>query len=271
MRNGSPGLVTGSSGRRGFGVGSVNQIRSAHRAPRFGAIRSSTAKDARTGHGAENIRTIVLFCGRATTWVMVFLSWLDGGDGGLVSDRATLVEQILERPAGASLGPCSSPSSRVMWWLASMMPWKSWENCSGSASDRNCPSLTPVRKMVATMSNRSRWSAHQTLTHGSGLIVKLRGGGDERAATGHRVPAQPVLEQSPHPRFPPRRPHSRPGHGVLEADPGMLQHRQLQRLLGPEVGEQAALGELGLLGERTDRQPAEADATGDVDRLVEHR
>ena len=47
--------------------------------------------------------------------------------------------------------------------------------------------------------------------------------------------------------------------------------RQLQRLLGPEVRVEAALGQPRGRGERPDGQTGDAEAPGDLDRLVEHR
>ena len=65
--------------------------------------------------------------------------------------------------------------------------------------------------------------------------------------------------------------HRRADHGRLEPRAGVLEHRELERLLGPEMGEQAALGQLRLLGQRADREPAQPDPPRHVDRLVEHR
>ena len=66
--------------------------------------------------------------------------------------------------------------------------------------------------------------ADQPVPHRARLVVELGRRRDERAAAGHRVPGQPVLEQRPHPRLAARRAQRRPGHGLLETGAGVLEH-----------------------------------------------
>ncbi len=89
----------------------------------------------------------------------------------------------------------------------------------------------------------------QTVPNDARLVVELRRSRDERATAGQRIPPQPEVEQLPHPRLASRSAHGRADDGGLEPRAGVLEHRQLQRLLRPEMGEEAALGQLGLFGE----------------------
>ena len=129
---------------------------------------------------------------------------------------------------------------------------------------------TGYRKTVAIMSNMSRWSCtsrSRTAPGRSSNSSRPRRRGSRQArrpspasgraarAAGARraAPAAPAGRRSPR-------------NGT-----GMLQDLQLKRLLGPEVSEQAALGQLGLLGERADRQSAEPDPARHLHGPVEHR
>src|SRR5436305_2257635 len=106
----------------------------------------------------------------------------------------------------------------------------------------------------------------------SGAVVEFHGRGDQQAAAGHRrivLPGEPVFEHGPDARLPPGGGERRVDHRLLEPLDGCLEHLELELVLGPEVGEQAALREPQLGREGTDRQPLQAIPAGQPDGLVE--
>jgi hypothetical protein len=107
------------------------------------------------------------------------------------------------------------------------------------------------------------------LAHRSGLVVELERGGDERAAALGGVPLEPALEQVAHPWNAAGRFEGRADDVVDEPLAAVLEHLDLQRLLGAEVGEEAALAHLGLGGEGADREASEPDPARQSARLVE--
>src|SRR5829696_2745269 len=112
----------------------------------------------------------------------------------------------------------------------------------------------------------------QAVPHRAGLGVELGAGRDEQAAAGQGlgVPGEPPAEQLPHPRLAPGGGQGGADHQVDEAGPGVVEQLELERLLGMEVGEQPALGQLGRGGQRADGQPAQPDPARHPGRLVQH-
>src|SRR3954463_9020014 len=106
----------------------------------------------------------------------------------------------------------------------------------------------------------------------SGAVVEFHGRGDQQAAAGHRrvvLPVEPAPEPGPDARLAPGGGEGRTDHRLLEPLDGCLEHLELELVLGPEVGEQAALREPQLGREGADRQPLQAVAAGQPDGLVE--
>ncbi len=112
----------------------------------------------------------------------------------------------------------------------------------------------------------------QELPDGAGPVIELGGGRDEDAPTGQGGgpgPVEPGLEHGADPGFARRMVEGGADGPVAEALDGGAEHLQLQRLLGVEVGEQAALGQADPVGQATDGQVLEADAAGDPEAGVE--
>ena len=82
---------------------------------------------------------------------------------------------------------------------------------------------------------------------------------------------QVALPHRPQARGAVRGAQGRLDHRRAEALRGGADRRQLQLLLGAEVGEEAALAHPQLGGEAADRQPLQALGRGEVDRAVEDR
>ena len=113
---------------------------------------------------------------------------------------------------------------------------------------------------------------HQPVAHRAGAVVQLRRGGGEDAPTRRpttAVPRQPPIEDGPHPRLTPRRGEGGTDDPFREGGGAMLQHLDLQRLLGTEVGEEPALGELQLVRQGPDGEAAEPDLAGQLGSAVE--
>jgi hypothetical protein len=105
----------------------------------------------------------------------------------------------------------------------------------------------------------------EPVAHRPGPIVELDRGRDENAPSGSRArlcPGEPALEE---------RGQAGPAAGlpdgglddlVHESLGRRVEHLDLERLLGAEVREEPALGEVQLVGQASDRQPLEADLAG---------
>ncbi len=117
--------------------------------------------------------------------------------------------------------------------------------------------------------------AHQLVPRGAGAIVELAGRGHEQAAAGDGVgaaPAQPALEDRAHPRLAAGLSQGGTDDRLHEAVGGEAQDLDLQGLRGPEVGEEAALGEAQVLGQVADADAFEPAAAGQGGRLpLSHR
>jgi len=107
----------------------------------------------------------------------------------------------------------------------------------------------------------------------TGLLVELGGRLDEEADAGLAGGAapDPPVEQGADPRFATWGLQRRADHGVREPGRRLVEHRELERLLGPEVGVEAALREPGARRQLTDRQPSEPDPVGGRDAVVDDR
>jgi hypothetical protein len=78
---------------------------------------------------------------------------------------------------------------------------------------------------------------------------------------GSRDPTEPALEERSHPWLATRC-GERGAHNVLhEYRRAMLEHLDLQRFFGVEMGEQPALGKLEIGGELPDGEPSQTDLT----------
>ena len=102
----------------------------------------------------------------------------------------------------------------------------------------------------------------QRVARRAGPVVQLAGGSDEHAAARAVAPAQPGVEEGAHARLA-ARPGQRLDHDLLDELPRrLLDDLHLQGFLGAEVREQAALGQLELLGQAADGQALEPDHRG---------
>ena len=59
-------------------------------------------------------------------------------------------------------------------------------------------------------------------------------------------------------------------HGIDEERPRVLKDLNLESFLRPEVGEEAALGELEIVGQLPDREPFEADHAGQPQGVLQN-
>ena len=82
-------------------------------------------------------------------------------------------------------------------------------------------------------------------------------------------PAHPAVEERIESWEPAPLPEGGDHHGLDEPVGGDLQHLQLQVFLGAEVGEQAALGETELPGQRGEAEAFEAVARRETEGRVE--
>jgi hypothetical protein len=101
--------------------------------------------------------------------------------------------------------------------------------------------------------------ADQLVTRGARAIVQLAGRGHEHAAAGDGVGPAPAIQRSKMARDArlPRGSGQGRAHDVLDEALGReAQDLDLQGFLGPEVGEEPALGEAELLGQVPDADPS---------------
>src|SRR5215207_819287 len=239
--------------RRPRGWGTRNQSAAAQRAPMPGANRSNNAND----------RTIVLF------WIAT--SWLEGMAFSSGGRRAGGEQERLEgaggpgggvRVAEQAAGVVEGQHGPVQVVGELLGVGVGAEVALGDAGPEHLShGVQPVALVL-----------DQPVADRAWLVVELGAGPDEQAAAGQAVgvPGQPAPEQLAQPGLAAGGGQGGADHQVDEAGAGVVQQLELERLLGLEVGEQPALGELGRGGQRPDGQPAQPDPAGHPGRLVEH-
>jgi hypothetical protein len=108
----------------------------------------------------------------------------------------------------------------------------------------------------------------------AGPVVVFVGRRDHDAAPGQpggNGPVEPALEQRSQPRQAALDLQHRHEHQLAVASRGMLEHCELHLLARAEMREQARLRHAGRFGQAADRQALQAEAAGDLERLVEDR
>lgn len=107
---------------------------------------------------------------------------------------------------------------------------------------------------------------HQAVSHQTRPVVQLARGGHEDAASRQRfgpIPCHPVLEKGLHPGRASSRLECGAYHRLGEMRRRVIQDLKLKGLLGAEMREQPALGELEIVGQDADSEPSEPDLTGE--------
>jgi hypothetical protein len=93
-------------------------------------------------------------------------------------------------------------------------------------------------------------------------IIELDRRLDEEAPTRERTrlrPIEPAFEQCPHPELASGLGEGWADDALHEHGRAVLEHLKLERLFGVEMGEESALGQLQISGERADRETFETD------------
>src|SRR5215472_2622294 len=107
-----------------------------------------------------------------------------------------------------------------------------------------------------------------------GPVIELDGRRDEEAAARRLLrsrPIEPAAEETAEPGLSAGKSQGGPDDGVHELCRGRLEDLDLERLLGAEVREEAALGEVQVLREPPDREPLEPDLSGEPRGVIEDR
>ena len=115
---------------------------------------------------------------------------------------------------------------------------------------------------------------HEGVARGARPVVQLRGRGDEHAAAGQPAllrPQAPVRKEGAQTRLAARGLERRLDDDLHEPLRRVLEDGDLQALLRAEVREEAALGELELLGQLPDREPLEARLARDCGGPIQDR
>src|SRR5829696_3705418 len=248
-RKGRPG----STGRswRARGAGMRNQRRSAQRAPRAGATRSRSANDRAFLNGGEAAGGHRVSSGGGPAGGEQQRLEGAGGPGGGV--------RVGQQAAGVVVG-----EHRPVQVVGELL--RVGAGVEVALGDAGPEHLGDGVQPVALVPG-------QAVPDRARLGVELGAGRDEQAAAGQGVgvPGEPAPEQLAYPWLAAGGDQGGPDHQVDEAGAGVVEQLELERLLGLEVGEQPALGDLGRGGQRADGQPAQPDPAGHPGRLVEHR
>jgi hypothetical protein len=99
-------------------------------------------------------------------------------------------------------------------------------------------------------------------------VIEIHRGLHEHAATRPLFPLQPAIEQCLDAWHAAVDEEGGLDDNRHEAFGGAIEHLDLQRFLRAEVREEAALGQLEVVGESADGQPFESHAAGEIDGVV---
>lgn len=112
----------------------------------------------------------------------------------------------------------------------------------------------------------------ETVANRTGPVVELDRCSHEEAAAREGTflrPFQPALKKGTNPGLAPRGCESGLHDALDETSGRIFQDLKLQRFLGLEMGEEAALGKIEILREPADAQSLETDLAGEADRVLE--
>ena len=167
----------------------------------------------------------------------------------------------------------ASGSRRKRWnvWVPSMMPYSSNANCAASRSARKWPSRTAICAALVSSSIQSLDAWTRASRGGPGRSSSSALAPTKKQPPG-RIPHASQRSNSARTRGSPRGSRSA---GTMTSWTnwrlGLLDHRDLERFLRAEVGEQPALREPGRLGEPPDRQARHADHGRELERSRQDR